>query len=195
MSSRPPRSKTPGEPGASEVEVTPSSSRRLQSALTPTPAARPRPATVGRAHGGGLRQRPRRDQVRARARSQTRVATGWTALVLPLPSGGFAEARRGRRDPAPRDRPAAGAAGRAHECAAVIAGRVGDIASQARHSEEAYAAFAAAAGEERGMTRCPPRASRNRVGPPRHRAGQRDLHGDGRGSLSGSAIAGTARSR
>ena len=41
--------------------------------------------------------------------------------------------------------------GRAHECAAVIAGRVGDIASQARHSDEAYAAFAAA-GDEGGMT-------------------------------------------
>ena len=40
--------------------------------------------------------------------------------------------------------------GRAHECAALIAERAGDIAGQARHSDEAYAAFAAA-GDERGM--------------------------------------------
>ena len=40
--------------------------------------------------------------------------------------------------------------GRAHECASVIAERLGDIAGQARHSDEAYTAFVAA-GDEQGM--------------------------------------------
>ncbi len=43
-----------------------------------------------------------------------------------------------------------GLLGRAHECAAAIAERMGDIASQARHSDEAYAAFATA-GDEQGI--------------------------------------------
>jgi predicted ATPase len=40
--------------------------------------------------------------------------------------------------------------GRAHECASIIAERVGDIEGQARHSDAAYAAFAAVA-DEHGM--------------------------------------------
>jgi tetratricopeptide (TPR) repeat protein len=40
--------------------------------------------------------------------------------------------------------------GRAHECASVIAVSTGDLAAQARHSDEAYAAFAAVA-DEHGM--------------------------------------------
>ena len=42
------------------------------------PAARPRPAAVGRARGGGLRQRPRRHELRARARSHARATLGGT---------------------------------------------------------------------------------------------------------------------
>ena len=65
--------------------------------------------------------------------------------------GGFAEARAWLDAILPR---AAGQPlellGRAHECAAAIAERIGDIAGQARHSDAAYAAFAAA-GDEQGM--------------------------------------------
>jgi predicted ATPase/class 3 adenylate cyclase len=65
--------------------------------------------------------------------------------------GGFAEAQAWLDAILPR---AAGQPpdllGRAHECAALIADRAGDIAGQARHSDEAYAVFAAA-GDERGM--------------------------------------------
>ena len=65
--------------------------------------------------------------------------------------GGFAEAKAWLDAILPR---AAGQPqdllGRAHECAAVIAERIGDIAGQARHSDEAYAAFAAV-GDEQGM--------------------------------------------
>ena len=43
-----------------------------------------------------------------------------------------------------------GLLGGAHVCAALIAERIGDIAGQARHSDEAYAAFAAV-GDEHGM--------------------------------------------
>ena len=65
--------------------------------------------------------------------------------------GGFAEAQAWLDAILPR---AAGQPqdllGRAHECAAVIAERLGDIDGQARHSDEAYAAFAAV-GDEQGM--------------------------------------------
>ena len=65
--------------------------------------------------------------------------------------GGFAEAQVWLDAILPR---AAGQPqallGRAHECAAVIAERLGDIAGQARHSDEAYAAFVAV-GDEHGM--------------------------------------------
>jgi len=65
--------------------------------------------------------------------------------------GGFAEAREWLDAVLPR---AAGQPqdllGRAHVCAAVIAERTGDIAGQARHSDAAYAAFAAI-GDEQGM--------------------------------------------
>ena len=60
-------------------------------------------------------------------------AKGWLDAILPRAAG------------QPQD-----LLGRAHECAAVIAERIGDIAGQARHSDEAYAAFAAA-GDEQGM--------------------------------------------
>ena len=65
--------------------------------------------------------------------------------------GGFAEAKAWLDAILPR---AAGQPqdllGRAHECAATIADRIGDIEGQARHSDEAYAAFAAI-GDEHGM--------------------------------------------
>jgi predicted ATPase len=65
--------------------------------------------------------------------------------------GGFAEAQAWLDEILPR---AAGQPqdllGRAHECGSVIAERVGDIGSQARHSDAAYAAFAAV-GDEHGM--------------------------------------------
>ena len=82
----------------------------VRRARRPTPAARPRPAGVGRARGGGLRQRPRRHGLCARARSHARPAIGGTHYVLRLASGGFAEARawldailasRGRSAPGP----------------------------------------------------------------------------------------------
>jgi predicted ATPase/class 3 adenylate cyclase len=60
-------------------------------------------------------------------------ARAWLDAILPRAAG------------QPRD-----LLGRAHECAAVIAERIGDIAGQARHSDEAYAAFAAV-GDEHGM--------------------------------------------
>jgi predicted ATPase/class 3 adenylate cyclase len=65
--------------------------------------------------------------------------------------GGFAEAKAWLDEVLPRaaEQPLE-LLGRAHECAAVIAERTGDIAGQARHSDEAYAAFAAA-GDEHGM--------------------------------------------
>jgi predicted ATPase/class 3 adenylate cyclase len=65
--------------------------------------------------------------------------------------GGFAEGRAWLDAILPRaaDQPPE-LLGRAHECAAVIAERIGDIAGQARHSAEAYAVFAAA-GDEQGM--------------------------------------------
>ena len=65
--------------------------------------------------------------------------------------GGFAEARAWLDAILPRaaDQPV-DILGRAYECAAVIAERIGDVAGQARHSDEAYAAFAAA-GDEQGM--------------------------------------------
>ncbi len=65
--------------------------------------------------------------------------------------GGFAEARAWLDAILPR---AAGQPqdllGRAHECAAVIAERIGDIAAAARHADESYAGFAAV-GDEQGM--------------------------------------------
>jgi predicted ATPase len=65
--------------------------------------------------------------------------------------GGFAEANAWLDAILPR---AAGQPpallGRAHECASIIAEQIGDTAGQARHSDEAYAAFAAA-GDEQGM--------------------------------------------
>jgi tetratricopeptide (TPR) repeat protein len=65
--------------------------------------------------------------------------------------GGFAEARAWLDAILPR---AAGQPqdllGWAHVCAAVIAESIGDIAGQARHSDEAHAAFAAV-GDEQGM--------------------------------------------
>ena len=65
--------------------------------------------------------------------------------------GGFAEAKAWLDEVLPRvaDQPQ-DLLGRAHECAAVIAERIGDIAGQARHSDEAYRAFAAV-GDEHGM--------------------------------------------
>jgi tetratricopeptide (TPR) repeat protein len=60
-------------------------------------------------------------------------ARGWLDAILPRAAG------------QPLD-----LLGRAHVCAAAIAERVGDVDGQARHSEEAYAAFAAA-GDERGL--------------------------------------------
>ena len=75
------------------------------------PAPRPRPATVGRASGGGLRQRPRRDELRARARCHARAAPGWTDFVLRLASWRLCRgAGVARRDPAARGRAAAGPA-------------------------------------------------------------------------------------
>ena len=65
--------------------------------------------------------------------------------------GGFAEARGWLDAILPRAaRQPPNLLGRAHECAAVIAERTGDIEGQARHSDEAYAAFAAA-GDEQGV--------------------------------------------
>ena len=65
--------------------------------------------------------------------------------------GGFAEAQVWLDAILPR---AAGQPqallGRAYECAAVIAERLGDVAGQARHSDDAYAAFVAV-GDEQGM--------------------------------------------
>jgi predicted ATPase len=65
--------------------------------------------------------------------------------------GGFAEAKAWLEAILPR---ASGEPqdllGRAHECAAVIAERVGDIAAAARHADESYAAFAAV-GDEHGI--------------------------------------------
>jgi predicted ATPase len=60
-------------------------------------------------------------------------ASGWLDTILPRAAG------------QPQD-----LLGRAHECAALIAERVGDIAGQARHSDAAYAAFVAV-GDEQGM--------------------------------------------
>jgi tetratricopeptide (TPR) repeat protein len=65
--------------------------------------------------------------------------------------GGFAEARAWLDEILPRaEGQPQGLLGRAHECAAVIAFCTGDIAGQARHSDAAYAAFAAV-DDEQGM--------------------------------------------
>jgi tetratricopeptide (TPR) repeat protein len=65
--------------------------------------------------------------------------------------GGFAEAQAWLDASLPR---AVGQPqellGRAHECASIIAERVGDVEGQARHSDAAYAAFAAV-GDEHGL--------------------------------------------
>ena len=80
-----------------------------------------------------------------------RAAIGRPALVLPLPSRRLRRsAGVGRRDPALAAGQPQELLGRAHECGAVIAERLGDIAGQARHADAAYAAFAAA-GDEHGM--------------------------------------------
>jgi predicted ATPase len=65
--------------------------------------------------------------------------------------GGFAEGKAWLDAILPRaaDQPPE-LLGPAHVCAAVIAERTGDIAGQARHSDEAYAAFATV-GDERGI--------------------------------------------
>ena len=65
--------------------------------------------------------------------------------------GGFAEAHAWLDAILPRaDGQPAALLGRAHECAAVIAERLGDIEAQARHADAAYAAFVAV-GDEQGM--------------------------------------------
>ncbi len=60
-------------------------------------------------------------------------AWGWIEAILPLADDQPPELR-----------------GRAHECAAVIAERLGKLDAEARHSDEAYAAFASV-GDEHGM--------------------------------------------
>jgi predicted ATPase/class 3 adenylate cyclase len=65
--------------------------------------------------------------------------------------GGFAEAKAWLDEILPRaaDQPQE-LLGRAHECASLIAERTGDVASGARHADQAYAAFAAVE-DEHGM--------------------------------------------
>jgi predicted ATPase len=60
-------------------------------------------------------------------------AKAWLDVVLPRTAG------------EPQD-----LVGRAHECAAAIAGWIGDVEGQARHADEAYEAFASI-GDEHGM--------------------------------------------